>query len=63
MPLMTVNSENFGNRFEILQELGKGANGEVHLAFDNFLQQRVAIMIGRPRNADERFIASVGLHV
>jgi serine/threonine protein kinase len=47
---MTVNSENFGNRFQILQELGKGANGEVHLAFDNFLQRQVAIKIIRRKN-------------
>jgi serine/threonine protein kinase len=63
MPTMTVNSENFGNRFNMLQELGKGANGEVHLAFDKFLQRPAAIKIIRVRNADERFISSVGRHV
>lgn len=50
---MTTNSENFGNRFRILQELGKGANGEVHLAFDNFLQRQVAIKIIRRKAADD----------
>lgn len=50
---MTANSENFGNRFEILRELGKGANGEVHLAFDNFLQRQVAIKIIRRKAADD----------
>lgn len=50
---MTVNSENFGNRFEILRELGKGANGEVHLAFDNFLQRQVAIKIIRRKASDD----------
>ncbi|NJD35757.1 MAG: cyclic nucleotide-binding domain-containing protein [Betaproteobacteria bacterium] len=53
MPLMDINSENFGNRFEILQELGKGANGEVHLAFDNFLQRQVAIKIIRRKASDD----------
>ncbi len=106
---MTLHSENFGNPFQILRELGKGANGEVHLPFDNFLQRQVAIkiirrkvsddpeadrqnrnlwlnegaslrqasaglqarfsstflklMISRLRDADERYIASIGLHV
>lgn len=50
---MTINSENFGNRFQILQELGKGANGEVHLAFDTFLQQQVAIKIIRRKASDD----------
>ncbi|MBP8897841.1 MAG: hypothetical protein IT510_15900 [Sulfuritalea sp.] len=47
---MTITSENFGNRFEILRELGKSANGEVHLAFDNFLQWQVAIKSIRRKN-------------
>lgn len=42
---MSINAESIGNRFEILQELGRGANGEVHLAFDNFAQRQVAIKI------------------
>lgn len=50
---MAVNSENFGNRFEIRQELGKGANGEVHLAFDNFLQKQVAIKIIRRKESGD----------
>lgn len=50
---MTLHSENFGNRFKILQELGQGANGEVHLAFDNFLQRQVAIKIIRRKDSDD----------
>lgn len=48
---MTINSETFGNRVEFLRELGKGANGEVHLAFDNFLQRHVAIKIIRRKES------------
>lgn len=50
---MTINSENFGNRFEILRELGRGANGEVHLAFDKFLQRQVAIKILRRKESSD----------
>lgn len=68
MPPMAITSESFCNRLEILQEPGKGPNGEVHPAFDNFLQRLVAntfreLMISRLRNAVERYISSVGLHV
>ena len=47
---MTANTKNFGTRFVMLRELGKGANGEVHLAFDNFLQWQVAIKSIRRKN-------------
>ncbi|TRZ70550.1 MAG: serine/threonine protein kinase [Rhodocyclaceae bacterium] len=40
-----IKPDSIGNRFEIRQELGRGANGEVHLAFDNFAQRQVAIKI------------------
>jgi serine/threonine protein kinase len=53
MPAMTANTKNFGTRFVMLRELGKGANGEVHLAFDNFLQRQVAIKIIRRKAADD----------
>ena len=35
----------FRNRFTLKQVLGKGANGEVHLAYDNYLQQEVALKL------------------
>lgn len=38
-------SENFRNRFDMKTELGKGANGVVHLAYDNFLQKVVALKL------------------
>lgn len=50
---MGITSENFGNRFQFLREPGKGANGKAHLAFDTFLQRRVAIKIIRRKAADD----------
>jgi hypothetical protein len=38
---------NFGNRFEILNELGRGAAGEVHLAYDTYMQRDVALKFAR----------------
>lgn len=40
-------SETFRNRFVMKQVLGKGATGEVHLAYDNYLQHEVALKISR----------------
>lgn len=37
--------ESFRHRFEIKKELGRGATGEVHLAFDTFSQREVAIKL------------------
>ena len=39
--------ESLRNRFEIKQELGRGAAGEVHLAYDTYLQRDVALKIAR----------------
>ncbi len=39
--------ENLRHRFEIKQELGRGAAGEVHLAYDTYLQRDVALKIAR----------------
>ena len=40
---MDNQAENFRNRFKMKKELGKGAAGMVYLAFDNYLQQDVAL--------------------
>jgi HD-like signal output (HDOD) protein/tRNA A-37 threonylcarbamoyl transferase component Bud32 len=37
--------ETFRNRFAMKHVLGKGATGEVHLAYDNYLQREVALKI------------------
>ena len=38
-------NETFRNRFVLKQELGRGATGEVNLAYDNFLQREVALKL------------------
>lgn len=50
---MSIDTKSIGNRFEILQELGRGANGEVHLAFDNYAQRQVAIKIIRRKESED----------
>lgn len=45
MNRMGINIEKIGSRFEIRQELGRGSNGVVHLAFDNYAQQQVAVKV------------------
>ena len=42
---MDNQAENFRNRFKMKKELGKGAAGMVYLAFDNYLQQDVALKL------------------
>jgi len=44
---MPTPNETFRNRFVMKHELGRGATGEVHLAYDNFLQRDVALKITR----------------
>jgi len=42
---MVNQTEDFRNRFRMKKELGKGANGVVYLAFDNYLQKDVALKL------------------
>ena len=42
---MVNQTEDFRNRFKMKKELGKGANGVVYLAFDNYLQKDVALKL------------------
>ena len=42
---MTTAQDVFGSRFEIRKKLGEGGMGEVHLAYDSFLQREVAIKL------------------
>ncbi len=44
---MESNHDTFGHRFEMKQLLGRGASGEVHLAFDTYAQREVAIKMNR----------------
>lgn len=50
---MTNQNETFRSRFVMKQELGRGATGEVHLAYDNFLQQDVALKLTRLKQLDQ----------
>lgn len=45
---MMLIPEKFGYRFEIRRELGKGASGQVYLAFDTYAQREVALKITNP---------------
>ena len=45
-PIVAPN-DNFRHRFEMRKELGRGAAGEVHLAFDTYLQREVALKLTR----------------
>ncbi|TAJ80963.1 MAG: cyclic nucleotide-binding domain-containing protein [Gallionellaceae bacterium] len=39
--------DSFRHRFELRKELGRGAAGEVHLAYDTYLQREVALKLTR----------------
>ena len=45
---MISDSEQFGFRFEIKKELGRGATGQVYLAFDTYAQREVALKVTNP---------------
>jgi len=45
-------NDSFRHRFEMRKELGRGAAGEVHLAFDIYLQREVALKITRSSYLD-----------
>lgn len=47
-----VQNDNFRHRFEMLKELGRGAAGEVHLAYDTYLQREVALKLTRTSYLD-----------
>ena len=55
---MSITSVDIGNRFEMRQELGRGANGEVRLAFDIYAQKLVAIKLLRRQAFDDPQTAS-----
>lgn len=46
-------NEAFRTRFILKQELGRGGTGEVHLAYDNYLQRDVALKITRLNQFDQ----------
>lgn len=47
-----IQNDNFRMRFEMRKELGRGAAGEVHLAFDTYLQREVALKLTRSAYLD-----------
>ena len=49
---MPTPNETFRNRFVMKNVLGRGATGEVHLAYDNFLQRDVALKLTRINQFD-----------
>ncbi len=50
-PIVNPN-ESFRHRFEMRKELGRGAAGEVHLAYDTYLQREVALKLTRSSYLD-----------
>lgn len=50
---MESKNDTFGHRFEMKQVLGRGASGEVHLAFDTYAQRDVAIKMTRTNLFDD----------
>lgn len=50
---MPTPNETFRNRFVMKNVLGSGATGEVHLAYDNFLQRDVALKLTRLNQFDQ----------
>ncbi len=51
-PVAVHRDESFRNRFELRKELGRGAAGEVHLAYDIYLQREVALKLTRSSYLD-----------
>ncbi len=50
---MEISNDTFRHRFEMKQLLGRGASGEVHLAFDTYAQRDVAIKMCRVSMFDD----------
>ncbi len=50
---MESNNDTFRHRFEMKQVLGRGASGEVHMAFDTYAQRDVAIKMNRMNLFDD----------
>jgi len=44
---LDIQKDNFRHRFELRKELGRGAAGEVHLAYDTYLEREVALKLTR----------------
>jgi serine/threonine protein kinase len=52
LPPAVAHNESFRNRFELRKKLGRGTAGEVHLAYDTYLQREVALKLTRSSYLD-----------
>ncbi|MDP3134843.1 MAG: hypothetical protein Q8N17_00720, partial [Burkholderiaceae bacterium] len=50
---MIIRDDAFRSRFEIRRELGRGGMGEVHLAYDTYMQREVAIKLTHLKALDD----------